>query len=63
MTHDEAEDIMNDLAKDKRVIDVDEEYERRSACPGPRSTRTSKRTGTKRGRNEKENHVPSGDKL
>ena len=32
MTHDEAEDIMNDLAKDKRVIDVDEKYERRSAC-------------------------------
>ena len=31
MTHDEAEDIMNDLAKDKRVIDVDEKYERRSA--------------------------------
>ena len=31
MTHDEAEEIMNDLAKDKRVIDVDEEYERRSA--------------------------------
>ena len=41
MTHDEAEDIMNDLAKDKRVIDVDEEYERRSARRRrtPRATR------------------------
>ena len=40
MTHDEAEDIMNDLGKDKRVIDVDEEYERRSACRRtPRTTR------------------------
>lgn len=38
MTHDEAEDIMNDLAKDKRVIDVDEEYERRSACRRRRRT-------------------------
>ena len=40
MTHDEAEDIMNDLGKDKRVIDVDEEYERRSARRRtPRTTR------------------------
>ena len=31
MTHDEAEDIMNDLAKEREPIDVDEEYERRSA--------------------------------
>ena len=41
MTHDEAEDIMNDLAKDKRVIDVDEEYERRSGMVRRRTPRTT----------------------
>lgn len=30
MTHDEAEDVMNDLAKDREPIDCDEEYERRA---------------------------------
>ena len=40
MTQDEIDDIKNDLAKDKRVIDCDEEYERRVA----RSRRTFRAT-------------------